>query len=535
MKNKKVLLFVLVILTLMMCFLSACKRGGDSSSDVPPSDDASASVEPSVDENPFQFTVPSKETQPSTQPIIQPSVLPEPSYETPSLEEPSEEPPPVCDCEWICMENDKKEDCPVCSLDMTKCTGAERDPLDLIALPSGQTTTASIISFGNNTVGNAVLNAAKKGDKYDFNYMYEHLKDTIKEYDVRIVSQSSIFTYDANDYSGTYNAYITPTSAGDALIDAGFNVIAQASGSAFVEGKNGINNTLNFWKQYPNILVTGIHATQQAADTIPMADVNGIRIAFLNYTANIYGANLTSAERHLIKTLSDEDKVAAEIREATRIADFVIVLPNWCMGTTDTPSANQKKWVKIFADNGADLIIGSGVSSIQPIELLVSKSGQIVPCYYSLGNCMAGATSLNEIVGGAATIEIQKTGKTTTIKKYNFLPTFTHFSKKGDFYQTYMIEDYADAKIEQYHYFQKHDHPFVLKDIRKQLKDGIKIKDISKMLPGGGLQPVNPNNPDYENFNPNPSTTTGQTQPSTQPSSTPSETPSSSLSTITIT
>jgi poly-gamma-glutamate synthesis protein (capsule biosynthesis protein) len=487
MKKKK---FSILIITLILIFslfsLAGCSFSKSKTEDTSSTEEESEDLEEDTETESEVFTIDMTPVE--------------------NTEVETETQPKVCVCEEKCSEDNILDSCEVCQEDYTICEGEEVivDPLDEIALPSGQTASVSIIAFGNNTIGNAVMNAAKNDTKYNFDYMYNKLQDKLSSYDVKMISQNSIFTFDASDYSGDYNKYQTPTSAGEALVNAGFNVITQASANSYVNGENGIKNTLNFWQQYPNVMVTGIYSDQESYDTISMADVNGIRIAFLNYTATINDTNLTNAEKYFIKTLSDETTVANEIQYASTIADFVIVSPSWGIINSSTPTENEKKWAQIFADNGADLIIGSGPTAVQPVELITSANGQVVPCYYSLGNCLAGATSINEILGGAAEITITKTGKTTTIESYDFEATITHISKKGDYYQTYMLSDYEETTNVNFHYFQTHNLKFTTEALDSQIENLIDIKDISNVQinsSGSGLTIVQPSQTNTNNTN----------------------------------
>ena len=86
---------------------------------------------------------------------------------------------------------------------------------------------------------------------------------------------------------------VFPQEVGDAIIKAGFDVVESATNHADDYGYDYLKSTLDFWStNYPDIPVLGIHATQEDADTVKVKDVNGIKIAFLDYT---YGTNNSGA------------------------------------------------------------------------------------------------------------------------------------------------------------------------------------------------------------------------------------------------
>ena len=80
----------------------------------------------------------------------------------------------------------------------------------------------------------------------------------------------------------------------DAIIKAGFNVVESANNHIDDFGEGFLTDTLNFWKtKYPDVTLLGIHDSQEDADTVKIREVNGIKIAFLDYT---YGTNVGGIE-----------------------------------------------------------------------------------------------------------------------------------------------------------------------------------------------------------------------------------------------
>lgn len=103
-----------------------------------------------------------------------------------------------------------------------------------------------------------------------------------------MIDQETVFTTDHSAVS-SYPSFATPTEVGDALIKAGFDVIESATNHIDDYGPDYIEQTLDFWKtNYPEVPVLGIHSSQEDADTVKTLEVNGIKIAFLDYT---YGTN----------------------------------------------------------------------------------------------------------------------------------------------------------------------------------------------------------------------------------------------------
>ena len=79
----------------------------------------------------------------------------------------------------------------------------------------------------------------------------------------------------------------------------------------------------------------------------------------------------------------------------------------------------EKKWTKIFAESGADLVLGTHPHVIEPIERVEDETtGHQMLVYYSLGNFVNWTSSsgdgiANRMVGGMAeiTVGLDEAGK----------------------------------------------------------------------------------------------------------------------------
>ena len=192
----------------------------------------------------------------------------------------------------------------------------------------------------------------------------------------------------------------SPTEVGDAIAKAGFNVVLQASNHSADQGIQGINNCINFWSKYPDVLMTGIFKkANETNQDIGLIEVDGVTFAILNYT---YSPNLTALPKEIqghLAMLCDWNKstgainftklhpdVLTDIATAKEMADVVIVCPHWGTEYTFVPSSYQKKFAQQMTEAGADLIIGTHPHVIQPVEWIKVENGNQALCFYSLGN-----------------------------------------------------------------------------------------------------------------------------------------------------
>ena len=119
---------------------------------------------------------------------------------------------------------------------------------------------------GDDLIHRQVYQAARDetSGKYDFNIMFDQICNSIKEADLSIINQETIFINDPKKYS-SFPTFGSPADLGHAIAAAGFDVVLHASNHSLDKGIEGISDTIGFWKKnYPEITFLGIH---ESADT----------------------------------------------------------------------------------------------------------------------------------------------------------------------------------------------------------------------------------------------------------------------------
>lgn len=194
----------------------------------------------------------------------------------------------------------------------------------------------------------------------------------------------------------------------------------------------------------------GIHNSSQSQETLYITELEGIRIAILNYTYGTNGIALPEDMPFAVDML-EEEKVIADLKKAREQADFVIVCPHWGTEYRLTPDKNQKKWAQIFLEYGADLVLGTHPHVIEPVEWMTNEAtGEQMLVYYSLGNFVNWTSgtvegTANRMVGGMAdvTIELDETGQ-AYIADYGVCAVVCHVEKKPNGITVYPLEEYTE-------------------------------------------------------------------------------------------
>lgn len=304
-------------------------------------------------------------------------------------------------------------------------------------------------------VGDILLHTplAESGKKpeggYDFSAVFVNLKEEIEGADLALVNQEVIIGGEELGVSG-YPAFNAPYELGDALMDAGFDVVLHATNHALDKRKRGILNCLSFWREnYPDTAVLGIHDSTESQQEIYVYEQQGIRVAVLNYTYGTNGISLPEDMPYAVDLLQ-KDRVAADLERASGIADFVVVCPHWGKEYVLEQTGTQENWADFFTENGADLILGTHPHVIEPIEQITSENGNQALVYYSLGNFVnwtsgTGTGVANRMVGGMAqvTIGLDENGE-AVITEYGVMPVVCHLEKGFGGVTVYPLSEYTE-------------------------------------------------------------------------------------------
>ena len=174
----------------------------------------------------------------------------------------------------------------------------------------------------------------------------------------------------------------------------------------------------------------------------------------LNYT---YGLNYgTPAKSYMVDTLSSRDKIADDIERARAESDFVIVFAHWGEEGIYTPTDSQKSWAQFFADHGVGLVIGAHPHVVQPLETVTGTDGSEMPVFYSLGNFLSHQVDPQNMLGGLASVTLEKSPEgTVRVAECTLEPTINVMIYRGEHgrfdYRPMLLTDYTDELAAQHH------------------------------------------------------------------------------------
>lgn len=310
---------------------------------------------------------------------------------------------------------------------------------------SEDSSSVNLLAVGDNLIHIQVINSGEQADgTYNFDHLYSNITDRISAADIAVINQETILGGDIFPYSG-YPCFNSPMEIGDAVINAGFDVVLQATNHAMDMGYRGIENDLNYWKQHPQITVLGLNETEEDSELINIIEKNGIKIAMLNYTYSLNGYSLPEDKPYLVAML-DKEKMAEDIKLAKSQADFTIVYPHWGTEYVYEAVSLQEDLTEFYYEQGVDLVIGSHPHVLEPVEWIEDTPGKRMLVYYSLGNFMSFQKEAPRMLGGIANVTITKDADGTYISDASITPIVTHYEiGPVDYnYAIYELSDYNE-------------------------------------------------------------------------------------------
>lgn len=341
----------------------------------------------------------------------------------------------------------------------------------------------NLMMLGDNLMHMGIVTTGKQADgSYNFDFLFEGIQEFLDEAEVKMINQETILGGNQLGFSG-YPHFNSPTEVGDAIAKAGFNVVLHSSNHTADKGLKGILNCVDFWQQYPEVMVAGIYGKENTqteevlkeqtngateedriedASRLPLLEIEAVSFAILNYA---YAPNMGSFpkeyEGHMdmlcdydpksrvIDFTTIREEVLAEIAEADKLADFVVVCPHWGTEYTTTPSKYQEKFAQQMTEAGADIIIGTHPHVVQPMEWVEAENGNKALCYYSLGNYVSTQKQALCMLEAMAwvTIHVDENGPVLDIENTGVLPMVCHYTAMPvRLENVYLLENYTEEQ-----------------------------------------------------------------------------------------
>ena len=288
--------------------------------------------------------------------------------------------------------------------------------------PKEENYQASMVMVGDNLIHSSIYKDASDGNGgYDFTKMYELIKPIVSTYDIAYYNQETILggkELGVNDYP-TFNS---PQEVGDAMIDAGFNLVSLASNHTMDSGEAAVLASREYWNSKNQVLAVGSYASEEERNEVRVMEKNNITYTMLNYTYGTNGMPVPSGKDYLVNVwptdldLNDvssdteyqeyKEQVKKDIETVRDKVDVLIVAMHWGVEYTHEPTEYEKDMAQYLASLDVDIIIGTHPHVIQPVTWIDDTL-----VIYSLGNFISAQyqdQNYNKMVGLMTSLEIHK-------------------------------------------------------------------------------------------------------------------------------
>lgn len=265
---------------------------------------------------------------------------------------------------------------------------------------------ATLFFVGDAMQHQGQLDAAKEVGNGNFDYAgyFSLLEPAIKAADYAVVNLETPLGGGRGGYTG-FPCFSAPDAFAQALKDAGFDLFLTANNHTLDRSDKGLRRTLNV---LDSLQVDHIGTYQNAAQRTQLVPfikkINGIKIAFLNYT---YGTNGLTAKDGAEVSLIDREAMAREIKQARDAgAELIVVLPHWGIEYELHERSAQRELSQFLMEQGVDMIIGGHPHVVQPMKVVDNPAtGKKTLIVYSLGNFVSNMKT-DDTRGGASVTAI---------------------------------------------------------------------------------------------------------------------------------
>ena len=152
-------------------------------------------------------------------------------------------------------------------------------------------------------------------NKEDYWDNFSGMAETVANYDLAAYSQQTLI--------GTE----VPWQFAEAATGIGFNLIGLADPHVLAYGKAGIDSSMDYWLDNPDVLANGTFISTDSRNLIPTIRTGEVTAAFLSFTDDM-NHEIPEQEQYLVNVYDDE-KSPAQVAKAAEQADVVIVEMWW--------------------------------------------------------------------------------------------------------------------------------------------------------------------------------------------------------------
>ena len=277
-------------------------------------------------------------------------------------------------------------------------------------------------AFGDNIIHKTIYEYANHYNNGNFDFLYEPFLEEIQNADIASIQAETVLVKKESAVSG-YPQFGSPIAVGEAIKKAGFDVAVCGNNHALDKGIYGIDVTTSFYRDNEITCVGIQNSLDEEYRPYEVISKNGIKFALFSYTYGTNGMDASEkypyAVHYIPKTDDEKLKCLADIEDAKKEADFIVVYAHWGDEYTKSISDYQREFAYLLCDAGVDVIIGTHPHVLQYMQTLEREDGGETLVYYSIGNFRADQKQDEATrIGGEAYFVVEHTFNGVRIKEY---------------------------------------------------------------------------------------------------------------------
>ena len=316
----------------------------------------------------------------------------------------------------------------------------------------------SLVMVGDALIHDRLYNDSYHDGIYDFKPYLKLIKEKISNYDLAYYNQETILGGSSIGLS-SYPSFNSPQEVGDAMIDAGFNLVSLATNHTLDRGEDAVLKSREYWNKQNNVYAFGSYSSFDEKKELEskIFEKNNIKYAILNYTYGTNGIPIPYGKEYLVNLWNDEtnyegykENVLKDINNLRDKVDVLLVAMHWGREYTHTPTSLVKETAKFLADNNVDIIIGTHPHVIEPVEFIDNTL-----VIYSLGNFLSAQNSESCSyykcnIGLMTSLDITKKDNKIDINNINNELIYTYHNNYHDYLVIPFSNELIKEKLDNY-------------------------------------------------------------------------------------
>lgn len=281
---------------------------------------------------------------------------------------------------------------------------------------------------------------------YDFNYVFDDVVKYIEPADIAISSLETSFAGSDVGYSN-YPRFNSPDSLITAVKNIGVDIISTAGNHCLDYGFSGLSRTIDVLDSN-GLSHLGTYKSKEEQSKILYKDIDGVKIAFLNYTYGTNGIPVPS-DKDFCVNLIDKDLMSSQINLAkSENADVIIACMHWGTEYSTVQNSEQEDLADFLFESGVDIIIGNHPHVAEPMEKrsVTLEDGTVKDCFviYALGNFTADQNYANTRSSVILNLDLTFENDTLNINSATYTPVYI-YKNPNVRYHKFKLIDMEDA------------------------------------------------------------------------------------------